>query len=249
MKIVVIGRTGLIGAKAVDLLREKGHEAVAASPSKGVNAVTGEGLNEALKGAQVVIDVTNPPTHDRSAIMAFFRDATRNLTRAEAEAGVKHHVVLSIVGVDRLEGNAYYLAKRVQEALIAESGVPYSIVRATQFFEFLGAIADGSTTDGKARLSPYQFQPIAADDVTAIVTEIALGAALNGIVDIAGPERGAMHEIVGACLRAQGDAREVIADERATYFGGVMEERSLVPLGDARLGRVSLGQWLERAHA
>ncbi|MDR5837418.1 NAD(P)H-binding protein [Caballeronia sp. LZ034LL] len=247
MKIVVIGGTGLIGAKAVALLREKGHEAVAASPSTGVNAITGAGLADALRGAQVVIDVTNPPTHDREAVMAFFRDATRNLLQAERDAGVQHHVVLSIVGVDRMEGNAYYAAKCVQEQLIAESGVPYSIVRATQFFEFLGTIADLSTVDGTARLSPHQFQPIAADDVTALIAEIALGAPLNGIVDIAGPEQGAMHAFIGTYLRAVRDARRVIADDKATYFGGVMKERSLVPTGTARYGRTSLGAWLDRA--
>jgi uncharacterized protein YbjT (DUF2867 family) len=249
MKIVVIGGTGLIGAKTVALLREKGHEAIAASRSTGVDAVTGEGLQAALRGAQVVIDVTNPPSHDPDVVMAFFRDATLNLTRAEAEAAVRHHVVLSIVGVDRMEGNAYYAAKCEQERLIAASGVPYSIVRATQFFEFLGTIADVGTADGKTRLSPHQFQPIAADDVTAIVADVALGAPLDGIVDIAGPERAAMHAFIGTYLRARRDARQVIADDKATYFGGVMKESSLVPTGPSRQGRTSLGAWLDRARA
>ncbi|BAN27957.1 SDR family oxidoreductase [Caballeronia insecticola] len=249
MKVVVIGGTGLIGKKAIALLREKGHEAVAASPSTGVDAITGKGLAQALEGAHVVIDVTNPPSHDADTITSFFRDSALNLTEAEARAGVRHHVVLSIVGVDRMEGNVYYRAKLAQEKLIAASGVPCSIVRATQFFEFLGTIADGSTTNGTARLSPRQFQPIAADDVAAIVVDIALGTPLNGSVDIAGPECGAMHGIIGTYLRATGDRREVVADEKATYFGGKVEERSLVPLGDARFGRICLGQWLEDRRA
>lgn len=246
MKIVVIGGTGLIGAKAVALLRKKGHEAVAASPSTGVNTITGAGLDDALRGAHVVIDVTNPPMYEGDAVTCFFRDATRNLLEAERKAGVQHHVALSIVGVDRMEGNAYFAAKCVQERLIAASPVPYSIVRATQFMEFLGTIADLSTADGTVRLSPHQFQPIAADDVAAIIVEIALGLPLDGIVDIAGPERGAMHAFIGTYLRATRDARRVVADDKATYFGGSMAENSLVPTGRMRQGRMSLGDWLDR---
>lgn len=249
MKIVVIGGTGLIGAKAVALLREKGHEAVAASPSKSVSTITGEGLPEALKGAQVVIDVTNPPSHDPDAVMAFFRDSTRNLTKAEAEAGVRHHVALSIVGVDRVEGNAYYRAKVAQEHAIAASGVPYSIVRATQFFEFLGVIADANTVDGKAHLSPHQFQPIAADDVTALLVDVALAAPLNGTVDIAGPVRAPMAQIIGKYLKALDDARTIVVDPQASYFGGVIGEDSLVPAGEARRGSIALEDWLARVSA
>ena len=244
MKIVVIGGTGLIGAKAVALLREKGHETVAASPSKGVSTITGEGLQEVLKDADIVIDVTNPPSHDADAIMAFFRDSTRNLTKAEAAAGVRHHVALSIVGVDRVEGNAYYRAKVAQEKAIAASGVPYSIVRATQFYEFLGVIADANTVDGKANLSPHQFQPIAADDVTALLVDAALAAPLNGSIDMAGPVRAPMAQIIGAYLKARDDSRAIVVDPAATYFGGVISEDSLVPTGEARRGNIALEDWL-----
>ncbi|SAK45570.1 NmrA family protein [Caballeronia calidae] len=249
MKIVVIGGSGLIGAKTVAILRAKGHEAVAASPRNGVDSVTGAGLNEALRGAQVVIDVSNAPSWAPDDVMAFFRASTTNLVKAEAAAGVKHHVALSVVGTDRMPDNGYFLAKVAQEKLIAESGVPYSIVRATQFLEFLGGIADAGMQDGKVHLSTGQFQPIAADDVAANVADVALGAPLNGIVDIAGPERAPLHEIVARYLKSQGDAREVVVDPKATYFGGTIDEDSLVPTGDARRGSISLEQWLQRARA
>lgn len=249
MKIVVIGGSGLIGAKTVAILRAKGHEAVAASPRNGVDSVTGAGLNEALRGAQVVIDVSNAPSWAPDDVMAFFRASTTNLVKAEAAAGVKHHVALSVVGTDRMPDNGYFLAKVAQEKLIAESGVPYSIVRATQFLEFLGGIADAGMQDGKVHLSTGQFQPIAADDVAANVADVALGAPLNGIVDIAGPERAPLHEIVARYLKSQGDAREVVVDPKATYFGGTIEEDSLVPTGDARRGSIGLEQWLQRARA
>ncbi|SAK52427.1 NmrA family protein [Caballeronia hypogeia] len=249
MKIVVIGGSGLIGAKTVAILRAKGHEAVAASPRNGVNAVTGEGLEQALHGAQVVIDVSNAPSWAPDDVLAFFRNSTTNLTKAETAAGVKHHVALSVVGTDRMPDNGYFRAKVAQEKLIAESGVPYSIIRATQFMEFLGGIADAGVQDGRVHLSTGQFQPIAADDVAAIVADVALGAPLNGIADIAGPERAPLHRIVGAFLKAQGDTREIVVDPEATYFGGTVKEDSLVPTGEARRGGISLEQWLGRAHA
>jgi uncharacterized protein YbjT (DUF2867 family) len=246
MKIVVIGGSGLIGAKTVALLRAKGHEAVAASPRNGVNAVTGEGLKEALQGAHVVIDVSNAPSWAPDDVMSFFRTSTGNLTKAEAEAGVTHHVALSVVGTDRMQDNGYFRAKLVQEQSIAQSGVPYTIIRATQFMEFIAAIADAGTADGKTHLSPHAFQPIAADDVADIVAQTALGEALNGIVDIAGPVRAPLSETVGAYLKARNDTREIIVDKQATYFGGTIDENSLVPLDDARLGRITLDAWLDR---
>jgi uncharacterized protein YbjT (DUF2867 family) len=249
MKIVVIGGSGLIGAKTVAILRAKGHEAVAASPRNGVDSVTGAGLNEALRGAQVVIDVSNAPSWAPDDVMAFFRASTTNLVKAEAAAGVQHHVALSVVGTDRMPDNGYFRAKVAQEKLIAESGVPYSIVRATQFLEFLGGIADAGMQDGKVHLSTGQFQPIAADDVAGFVADAALDTPLNGIADIAGPERAPLHRIVGQYLKAQGDAREIVVDPKATYFGGTITEDSLVPTGVARRGSISLEQWLARAHA
>jgi uncharacterized protein YbjT (DUF2867 family) len=249
MKIVVIGGAGLIGAKAVALLRAKGHEAVAASPRSGVNAVTGAGLSEALKGAEVVIDVSNAPSWEPDDVMSFFTTATKNLLAAEATAGVKHHVMLSIVGTDRMPDNFYYRAKVAQEALIQAAAVPYTIVRATQFYEFLGTIADVNTVDGRVHLPTGQFQPIAADEVARIVTEIALDKPEHGIVDVAGPARAPMSEIIGGYLNAQGDQRTVIADPKATYFGGAVQQDSLVPLGVARVGSIALDEWLERAEA
>jgi uncharacterized protein YbjT (DUF2867 family) len=249
MKIVVIGGSGLIGSKVVAILRGRGHEAVAASPRSGVNAVTGEGLNEALRGAQVVVDVANAPSWAPDDVLAFFRDSSTNLAQAEAAAGVAHHVALSIVGTDRTPENGYFRAKVAQEKLIEASGVPYSIVRATQFMEFLGGIADAGMQDGKVHLASGQFQPIAADDVAANVAEAALAAPLNGIVDIAGPERAPLNQIIGQFLKAQGDAREIVVDEQALYFGGPVGELSLVPTGEARLGRITLAEWLKRAHA
>jgi uncharacterized protein YbjT (DUF2867 family) len=249
MKIVVMGGSGLIGAKLVTLLRAKGHDALAASTRTGVNAITGEGLHAALKGADVVVDVTNAPSWAPDEVMAFFRNSTINLTKAEAEAGVKHHVVLSIVGTDLMTDNFYFRAKTAQEKLIEESGVPYTIVRATQFFEFIGGIADVNMVDGTVHIPPGLFQPIAADDVTAIIADIALHAPQNGIVDIAGPTRAPFAEIVRTTLGAQGDAREVVVDPSAKYFGGTVEETSLVPTGEARIGSTALDDWLESVSA
>jgi uncharacterized protein YbjT (DUF2867 family) len=247
MKIVAIGGTGLIGSKTVALLRQGGHEVLAASPRNGVNTITGEGVKEAVAGAQVVIDLSNSPSFEDRAVLEFFETSGRNLLAAEAAAGVQHHVALSIVGTDRTPDNGYFRAKVAQEKLIAASGVPYTIIRATQFLEFLGGIADSSAEGNRVRLSPGLFQPIAADDVAAIVAEVALAASRNGIVEIAGPERAPFNEILARYLKAVGDPREVVRDPEARYFGGRVEERSLVPLGEARLGRIGLDQWLRRS--
>jgi uncharacterized protein YbjT (DUF2867 family) len=249
MKIVVIGGTGLIGSKAVPILRQGGHEVVAASPKTGVNSLTGEGLTEAMAGAQVVIDLTNSPSFEDRAVLEFFETSGRNLLAAEAAAGVRHHVALSIVGTDRTPDNGYFRAKVAQEHLIEASGIPYTIIRATQFLEFLGGIAASSAEGTIVRLSPGLFQPIAADDVAPIVAEVALAAPRNGIVEIAGPERAPFNEIVARYLQAVGDPREVVRDPEARYYGGRVEEHSLVPLGEARLGRIGLDEWLRRSQA
>ena len=249
MKIVVIGGTGLIGSKLVKRLREKGHEALAASPSSGVNTITGEGLREALAGAQVVVDLANAPAWEDKAVLEFFQTSGRNLLVAEAAAGVGHHLGLSIVGTDRMPDNGYFRAKVAQEKLIESSGIPYTIIRSTQFMEFLGGIADSNTTGRTVRISPGLFQPIAADDVAAIVADVTLAAPRNGIAEIAGPERAPFNEIVARYLKAIGDPREVVRDPEARYFGGRVEERSLVPLGEARLGRIGLDEWLRSSQA
>src|SRR5213596_1379878 len=248
MKIVVIGGTGLIGSKTVSILRQGGHEVVAASPNTGVNSITGEGLKETMAGTQVVIDLANSPSFEDKAVLEFFETSGRNLLAAEAAAGVKHHVALSIVGIDRSE-NGYFRAKLAQEKLIKTSGIPYTIIRSTQFLEFLGGIADSSAEGNTVRLPPGMFQPIAADDVAPIVAEVALAAPRNGIIEIAGPERAPFNEIVARYLKAVGDPREVVSDPEARYWGGRVEERSLVPLGEARLGRVGLDEWLRRSQA
>jgi uncharacterized protein YbjT (DUF2867 family) len=249
MKIVVIGGTGLIGSKTVPILRQGGHEVIAASPKSGINSITGEGLTEAMAGTQVVIDLANSPSFDDRAVLEFFETSGRNLHAAEAAAGVRHHVALSIVGTDRTPDNGYFRAKVAQEHLIEASGLPYTIIRSTQFLEFLGGIAASSAEGNIVRLSPGLFQPIAADDVAPIVAEVALAAPRNGIVEIAGPERAPFHAIVARYLQAVGDPREVVSDPEARYFGGRVEERSLVPLGEARLGRIGLDAWLRRAQA
>lgn len=249
MKIVVIGGTGLIGSKTVRILRQGGHEVVAASPKSGINSITGEGLEEAMAGAQVVIDLTNSPSFEDKAVLEFFETSGRNLLAAEAAAGVRHHVALSIVGIDRTPDNGYFRAKVAQEQLIETSGIPYTIIRATQFLEFLRAIADSSAQGSTVRLSPGLFQPIAADDVAAIVADVALAAPRSGIVEIAGPERAPFNEIVARYLKAVGDPRAVVRDPEARYWGGRVEERSLVPLGEARLGRIGLDEWLRRSQA
>jgi uncharacterized protein YbjT (DUF2867 family) len=248
MKIVVIGGTGLIGSKTVAILRQGGHEVVAASPQSGVNTITGEGLKEVLAGAQVVIDLANSPSFEDKAVLEFFETSGRNLLAAEAAAGVRHHVALSIVGIDRSD-NGYFRAKVAQEKLIKASGIPYTIIRSTQFLEFLRAIADSGADGNRVRISPGLFQPIAADDVAAIVADVARAAPRNGIVEIGGPERAPFDEIVARYLKAVGDPREVVRDPEARYFGGRVEERSLVPLGEARLGRIGLDEWLRRSQA
>ncbi len=246
MKIVVIGGTGLIGSKTVAILRQGGHEVVAASPKIGINSITGEGLKEAMAGARVVIDLANSPSFEDEAVLEFFETSGRNLLAAVAATGIRHHVALSIVGIDRSD-NGYFRAKVAQEKLIETSGIPYTIVRSTQFLEFLGAIAASSADGNTVRLSPGLFQPIAADDVAAIVAEVALAAPRSGIVEIAGPERAPFNEIVTRYLKAVGDPRQVVSDPEARYFGGRVEERSLVPLGEARLGRIGLDEWLRRS--
>ncbi len=244
MRIVVIGGSGLIGSKAVAILREGGHDVVAASPRTGVNALTGEGLDAALAGTQVVVDLANSPSFENEAVLEFFETSGRNLLAAEAAARVGHHVALSIVGTDRMPDNGYFRAKVAQEKLIVAASIPYTIIRATQFMEFLGGIADSCADGDVIRCSPGLFQPIAADDVAAIVAEVALAAPRNGIIDIAGPDRAPFDEIVARYLKATGDRRPVVRDPEARYFGGRVEERSLVPLGDARLGRIGLDAWL-----
>jgi uncharacterized protein YbjT (DUF2867 family) len=244
MKIVVIGGTGLIGSKTVAILRRNGHEAVAASPNTGVNTITGEGLDGAMAGTQEVIDLSNSPSFEDHAVLEFFQTSGRNLIAAETAAGVRHHVLLSIVGTDRTPDNGYFRAKVAQEKLIEASGIPYTIIRSTQFLEFLGSIAASGADGNTVRISPGLFQPIAADDVAAFVADVALAPPQNGIVEIAGPERAPFDEIVSRYLKALGDPRRVVRDPEARYFGGRVEERSLVPLGEARLGRIGLTEWL-----
>jgi uncharacterized protein YbjT (DUF2867 family) len=246
MKIVVIGGTGLIGSKVVEKLKQKGHEAIAAAPNTGVNTITGEGLKEAMADAQVVIDLANSPSFEDKAVLEFFETSERNLLPAEAAAGVRHHVALSIVGTDRSD-NGYFRAKVAQEKLIEDSGIPYTIIRSTQFLEFLGGIAASSADGNMVRISPGLFQPIAADDVAAIVADVALTAPRNGIVEIAGPERAPFNKFVARYLKAIGDPRVVMSDPEAQYFGGRVEEHSLVPLGEARLGRIGFEEWLSRS--
>ncbi len=249
MKIVVIGGTGLIGSRVVANLRQRGQEVLAASPGSGVNTLTGEGLPNALAGAQVVIDLANSPSFEDAAVMKFFQTSGRNLFAAEAAAGgIRHHVALSIVGTDRSD-NGYFRAKVAQEKLIEASGIPYTIIRSTQFMEFLGAIADSGADGNRVRIAPGLFQPIAADDVAAIVADVALAPPRKGIVEIAGPERALFNEIVARYLKAIGDSREVVADSKALYFGGKVEKHSLVPLGEARLGRIGFDEWFRRSRA
>jgi uncharacterized protein YbjT (DUF2867 family) len=248
MKIVVIGGTGLIGSKTVAILRRSNHEVIAASPKSGIDTITGEGLKSALAGAQVVIDLANSPSFEDMAVLEFFETSGRNLLAAEGAANVRHHVALSIVGIDRTD-NGYFRAKVAQEKLIKNSHVPYTIVRSTQFMEFLGGIADSSMVDNVVRLPPVQFQPIASDDVAALVADAAVAAPRNGIVEIAGPERAPFNEIIARYLKAIGDPREIVSDSAARYWGGRVEQHSLVPLGDARLGRIGLDEWLRRSPA
>ena len=257
MKIVVIGGTGLIGTKVVNNLRQRGHEALAASPSKGVNTLTGEGLKEALAGAQVVVDVANSPSFEDKPSMDFFETSGRNLLGAEKTAGVKHHVALSVVGTDRLTGSGagslsgYFRAKLAQENLIKASGIPFTIVRATQFFEFVKGIAQsGAATGGSAiRLSSVLMQPMVSDDVAAAVTDAALGQPVNGMIEIAGPDQFRQDELVRRFLNATGDSRNVITDDNAGYFGIEVNDRSLVPEDNPRLGPTHYKDWLNRSTA
>jgi uncharacterized protein YbjT (DUF2867 family) len=248
MKIVVVGGTGLIGSKTVAILRQGGNEVLAASPQSGINSITGEGLKGAMAGAQVVIDLANSPSFEDKAVLEFFETSGRNILAAEVEAKIQHHVALSIVGIDRSD-NGYFRAKIAQEKLIKDSGIPYTIIRSTQFLEFLGSIAASGAEGNVVRISPGLFQPIAADDVAAIVADVALAPPRNGIVEIAGPERAPFNEIVARYLNAVGDPRQVVSDGEARYFGGRVEEHSLVPLGRARLGGVGLDEWLRRSQA
>lgn len=249
MKIVVIGGTGLIGSKTVAILRHKGHDVVAASPQSGVNSITGEGLEDVMRGANVVVDLANSPSFEDNAVMEFFETSGRNLCAAELAADVGHHVVLSIVGTDRTPDNGYFRAKVAQEKRVVASGLPYTIIRSTQFMEFFAGIADAGSEGTTVRLSPGLFQPIASDDVAAFVAEVALSAPRNDTIEIAGPERAPFDEIIARYLKAVGDPREVVRDPQARYFGGIVEEHSLVPLGEARLGRIGFEEWLRRSQA
>lgn len=244
MKIVVIGGSGLIGSKIVSRLAGLGHQAVAASPRSGVNAVTGEGLSDALQSAQVVIDVANSPSFEPDAAMSFFENAGRNLAAAEARAGVKHHVALSVVGTDRLLDSGYFRAKMAQENLIQGSGIPYTIVRATQFFEFIGSVADFSMVDGVVRAPTAQMQPMVSDDVAAAVADVALAKPANGMVEVAGPEAFQIDEILRKYLAARSDPRTVVTDDNATYFGLHLNRRSLMPGAGARLASTRFADWL-----
>ena len=244
IKIVVIGGSGLIGSKLVKKLREHGHEVVAASRDSGVNTLTGEGLAEAMRGASVVVDVSNSPSFEDAAVLKFFETSTRNLVAAEAEAGVGHHVALSVVGTERLSESGYFRAKIAQEKLIKESSIPYSIVHATQFFEFVKSIADAATDGSRVRLAPVLIQPMASDDVADAVARIAVGAPVNGIVEVAGPEQFRLDELIRQDLSALNDPRDVVADPQARYFGAMLSERTLVPGDDARLGETRFEDWL-----
>jgi len=249
MKIVVIGGTGLIGSKLVNKLREHGHEAVAAAPNTGVNTITDEGLAEVLKGASVVVDVSNSPSWDDAEVLKFFETSTRNLLTGEAAAGVGHHVALSVVGTDRLSESGYMRAKIAQEKLIKESSIPYSIVHATQFFEFLKGLADISMVGDKVHLPPVLFQPMAADDVASGIARIAVGQPVNGIVEIAGPEQFRVDELVRRRLASLDDPREVIPDPNARYGGARVSEKTLLPGNNARLGETRFETWLTQPAA
>ena len=247
MKIVIIGGTGLIGSKTAVRLRNKGHEVLAVSPNTGVNTITGEGLADALVGAEVVVDLANAPSWEDKAVLEFFETSGRNLLAAEAKAGVKHHIALSIVGTERLPENGYFRAKLAQERLIKELPIPYTIVHSTQFMEFLKGIADEATVGTVARLSPAAFQPIASDDVADAMADVAVGKPLNGTIEIAGPERAPMNEIIARYLKAANDPRTVEADVHARYFGSELNDQSIVPGNGARLGKVGFEDWLRHS--
>jgi len=247
MKFVIIGGTGLIGSKLVNRLRAHGHTAVPASPDTGVNTVTGEGLDQVLSGANVVVDVSNSPSFEDAAVMKFFQTSTSNLLAAEANAGVGHHVALSIVGCDRAPDSGYLRAKVAQEKLIRSSPIPYSIIRATQFFEFFKRIADEATMERTVRIPPVLFQPMAADDVADAVCDVSMGPPLQGIVEVAGPQQFRFDEFIRLGLEARHDSREVVADPHARYFGTELNERTLVPDTNARLGDIRFEEWLHRS--
>ena len=249
MKLVIIGGTGLIGSKLVARLREHGHEAVAASPDTGVNTITGEGLTQALTGASVVIDVSNSPSFEDAAVMEFFTTSTRNLLDAARAAGVTHYVALSVVGTERLTESGYFRAKTAQEQLIKSSAIPFSIVHATQFFEFVKSIAAAATQGNTVRLAPVLIQPMAADDVAKAVGRIAVGMPVNGIVEVAGPEEFRLDELIREGLSARQDPREVVPDARAPYFGAILGVRTLMPETGARLGEVRFQEWLNQPAA
>jgi uncharacterized protein YbjT (DUF2867 family) len=244
MKVVVIGGTGLIGSKVVARLGEHSHEAVAAAPSTGVNTLTGEGLAEVLKGASVVIDVSNSPSFEDEAVMDFFRTSTTNLLKAETEAGVTHHVALSVVGTERLQDSGYFRAKQAQEELIKASGIPYSIVHATQFFEFVKAIAAAATEGDTVRLAPVKIQPVSSDDVAATVGRTAVANPINGVVEVAGPDEFRLDQLIGKGLAAKNDPRKVVADVHAPYFGAELKETTLLPAPGAHVGEARFSDWL-----
>jgi uncharacterized protein YbjT (DUF2867 family) len=244
MKLVIIGGTGLIGSKLVTKLREHGHEAVPASPDTGVNTVTGKGLADVLQGASIVVDVSNSPSFEEKAVMDFFTASTRNILKYAVAAGVTHYVALSVVGTERVADSAYLRAKNAQETLIKGGGIPYSIVHATQFFEFVKRIADDATVGNTVRLPPVLIQPIAAEDVAKAVARIAVGAPVNGTVEVAGPQQFRFDELIRQGLAARNDPREVVVDPHAQYFGAELEERSLIPAGEARLGEIRFEEWL-----
>ncbi|PWT78298.1 MAG: NmrA family transcriptional regulator [Acidobacteria bacterium] len=247
MKIIVIGGTGLIGAKVVGKLKQKGHDAIAAAPNTGVNTVTGEGLADALAGAQVVVDVANSPSFDDQAAMDFFQTAGKNLLEAEAAAGIKHHVALSVVGTERLLDSGYFRAKLAQEKLIKNGPIPYTIVRATQFFEFLRGIAQFSTEGETVRLPHSLFQPMAAEDVATAVADAALAAPLNGTVETAGPDSFHLDELVGQILAYDKDSRKVVMDAKALYFGIKVDDQTLRPGSNPRLGKTRFEDWISRS--
>jgi uncharacterized protein YbjT (DUF2867 family) len=249
LKIVVIGGSGLIGKQVVALLKQQGHESVAASPSKGVNSVTGEGLAAALTGAQVIVDVSNSPSFENKAVLEFFEKSTRNLIAGGKTAGLKHYVALSVVGTDRLPDSGYFQAKLVQENLIKSSGLPFTFVRATQFFEFIKPIADSLTRGQTVNAPPARMQPIAAEDVAAAVADVAVSTPANGIIEVAGPEAKGQDVLVRQLFQVTGDARRVVTDPKATYFGAAINDQSLTPTPGAklRLGKLSFGDWLKNA--
>jgi uncharacterized protein YbjT (DUF2867 family) len=243
LHIVVIGGTGLIGTKVVNLLRRQDHEVLAASPNTGINTITGEGLAEALNNTDIVIDLANSPSFEEKAVMEFFQTSGRNLLAAEINGGVKHHVAVSIVGVDIMQNIPYMRAKKTQEELIKKSGVPYTIIRSTQFFEFIAGIANQATEGNEVHLSDVKFQPIAADDVASFVAKYALSSPVNDKIEIAGPERFDMYEIVARYLQHSGDPRKVIPNGKPAYFGGEVSHHALVPAGEAKLGSINFEKW------